>query len=87
MANIVNNVDLDKVSQTAKKGKEDKTSLKKPVKLQGEWILDSNQGFQFRTELGFEKGKQVIEVDSPSFLGGQGNRLGPMAYCVAGITS
>ena len=87
MANTVNNVDLEKVSQTEKKGKEDKTSLKKPVKLEGEWLLDSNQGFQFRTELGFEKGKQVIEVDSPSFLGGQGNRLGPMAYCVAGITS
>lgn len=87
MANTVNNVDLEKVSQTAQKGKEDKTSLKKPVKLEGEWVLDPNQGFQFRTELGFEKGKQVIEVDSPSFLGGQGNRLGPMAYCIAGITS
>src|SRR3989337_2112892 len=87
MANIVNNVDLEKVSQTAEKGKEDKSSLKKPIKLTGEWILDPNQGFQFITELGFEKGKEVIEIDSPSFLGGQGNRLGPMAYCVAGITS
>lgn len=87
MANIVNNVDLDKVSQTVSKGKEDKTTLKKPVKLQGEWILDSNAGYQFKTELGFEKGKEVIEVDSPSFLGGGGNRLGPMAFCVAGITS
>jgi uncharacterized OsmC-like protein len=28
-----------------------------------------------------------IEIDSPSFLGGNGNRLGPMAYCVACITS
>src|SRR3972149_2993013 len=87
MANIVNNVDLEKVSQTAEKGKEDKSSLKKPIKLTGEWILDPNQGFQFITELGFEKGKEVIEIDSPSFLDGQGNRLGPMAYCVAGITS
>lgn len=87
MANIVNNVDLEKVSQTAEKGKEDKASLKKPVKLQGEWILNSNQGYQFRTELGFENGKETIEIDSPTFLGGQGNRLGPMAYCIAGITS
>src|SRR3990172_2120888 len=60
MANIVNNVDLEKVSQTAEKGKEDKSSLKKPIKLTGEWILDPNQGFQFITELGFEKGKEVI---------------------------
>jgi uncharacterized OsmC-like protein len=87
MANIINNVDMEKTSQTSKKGKEDNSSLKKPVKLEGEWFLDANKGFQFRTELDYEKGKQVIEIDSPSFLGGQGNRLGPMAYCVAGITS
>lgn len=83
----INNVDLDKVSSTIEKGKEDKNTLKKPVKMQGEWILDPNSEFQFKTELPFEKGSQVIEIDSPSFLGGDGNRLGPMAYCVSGITS
>jgi len=84
---ILNNVDLDKVSKTIEAGKKDKQSLLKPVKLEGEWILDQIKGYQFRTELPYEKGKQVIEVDSPSFLGGGGNRLGPMAYCVSGITS
>ena len=83
----INNVDLDKVSATIEKGKEDKNTLKKPVKMQGEWILDPNSEFQFKTELPFEKGSQVIEIDSPSFLGGDGSRLGPMAYCVSGITS
>ncbi len=87
MTKFLNNVNLEKVSQTSENGKKDKFTLKKPIKLSGEWILDPNQGFQFKTELGYEKGKQVIEVDSPSFLGGQGNRLGPMAFCVAGITS
>ncbi len=87
MTNIINNVELDKVSQTVTKGKEDKSTLKKPVKLQGEWNFDPSKGYQFRTEISYEKGKEIIEVDSPSFLGGQGNRLGPMAYCVAGITS
>lgn len=87
MTNKINNVDLDKVSNTVTKGKEDKNTLKKPVKLQGEWNLDSNSEFQFKTELPFEKGREIIEIDSPSFLGGDGNRLGPMAYCVAGITS
>lgn len=87
MPNIVNNVDLDKISQTVSSGKKDKSTLKKPVKLQGEWNFDSSKGYQFKTELSFEKGKQTIEIDSPSFLGGSGNRLGPMAYCVAGITS
>ena len=85
--NIINNTDLDKISQTVNNGKSDKLTLKKPVKLRGEWNFDFSKGYQFKTELSYEKGKQVIEIDSPSFLGGNGNRLGPMAYCVAGITS
>jgi uncharacterized OsmC-like protein len=87
MAKIINNVDLDKMAQTTANGQKDKSTLKKPVKLQGEWILNTASGYQFRTELSFEKGKQIIEIDSPSFLGGNGNRLGPMGYCVAGIAS
>ncbi len=67
--------------------KKEKLTLRKPVKLYGEWILDPTKGYQFRSELQYEKGKHVVEVDSPSFLGGNGNRLGPMAYCIAGITS
>jgi uncharacterized OsmC-like protein len=85
--NIINNTNLDKISQTVENGKRDKLTLRKPVKLQGEWNLDPSKGYQFKTELAYEKGKQVIEIDSPSFLGGNGNRLGPMAYCVAGIAS
>ena len=87
MTNVINNTDLDKISQTVANGKRDKESLKRPVKMNGEWNLDPTKGYQFRTEVSFEKGKGVIEIDSPSFLGGNGNRLGPMAYCVAGITS
>jgi uncharacterized OsmC-like protein len=87
MSKVINNTDLDKLSQTVATGKKDKESLRRPVKLRGEWNLDPTKGYQFRTELSYEKGKGVIEIDSPSFLGGNGNRLGPMAYCVAGITS
>ena len=87
MTKILNNVDIEQISQTIENGKKDKGALRKPVKLQGEWILDSAKGYQFTTELGYEKGKQVLEIDSTSFLGGNGNTLGPMAYCVAGITS
>ena len=87
MSNIINNVDLEKVAETAESGKKEKLTLRKPVKLYGEWNLDLSKGYQFRTELSYEKGKQIVEIDSPSFLGGNGNRLGPMAYCVAGITS
>jgi uncharacterized OsmC-like protein len=84
---IINNVNLDKIAETTENGKKEKPTLRKPVKLYGEWNLDLSKGYQFRTELSYEKGKQVVEIDSPLFLGGNGNRLGPMAYCIAGITS
>ncbi|MEM4611917.1 MAG: OsmC family protein [Candidatus Nitrosocaldus sp.] len=85
--NIVNNVDLSKVSALIEQGKKDKSALRKIIRLEGEWILDESKGFQFRSEMAYEKGKQVLEIDSPTWLGGQGNRLGPMAYCIAGLTS
>jgi uncharacterized OsmC-like protein len=87
MSNITNNVDLNKISKTIEEGRNDLSTLRRPVKLTAEWNLNPDKPYQFKTELAYEKGKQVIEIDSPSFLGGNGNRLGPMAYCVAGITS
>ena len=87
MPDLIDNVDLEKISKTTDAGKKDRATLRRPVKLQGEWNFDPAKGYQFRTEMGYEKGKQVIEIDSPSFMGGAGNRLGPMAYCVTGIAS
>jgi uncharacterized OsmC-like protein len=87
MTNIINNTDLDKIQNTIDNGKKERQFVRKPVKLHGEWNLDPNSEYQFKTELAYEKGKQTIEIDSPSFLGGNGNRVGPMGYCIAGITS
>ena len=87
MSHIVNNINLDKIQKTIESGQKDRQFLKKPVKLEGEWNFDIQKGYQFKTELAYERGKEVIEIDSPSFLGGSGNRLGPMGHCVAGITS
>ena len=43
--NIINNTDLDKISQTVNNGKSDKLTLKKPVKLRGEWNFDFSKGY------------------------------------------
>ena len=75
MANIINNTNLDKIAQTIVNGKKDKQTLRKPIKFQGEWNLDPSKDYQSKTELVYEKGKQVIEIDSPSFLGGNGTDL------------
>ena len=87
MTNIINNIDFDKIQNTIDNGKKERQFVRKPVKLHGEWNLDPNSEYQFKTELTYEKGKQTIEIDSPSFLGGNGSRVGPMGYCIAGITS
>jgi uncharacterized OsmC-like protein len=88
MSKVINNIDLEKIQNTSENGRKNKESLRKPVKLEGEWnLFYIDKGYQFRTEVSYEKGKEVIEIDSPSFLGGNGDRLGPMAYCIAGITS
>ncbi len=84
---IINNVELDSVNRLLEQGKKDKSTLKKIISIDGEWILDAGKGYQFRAEMAYEKGRQVIEIDSPTWLGGQGNRLGPMSYCIAGISS
>ena len=39
MSKIINNVDLDKV--ITENGKKEKLTLRKPIKLYGEWNLDS----------------------------------------------
>jgi hypothetical protein len=77
MSNIINNIDLEKIHNTAENGRKDRESLRKPVKLEGEWnLFDIGKGYQFRTELSYEKGKEVIEIDSPSFLGEMETDLG-----------
>ena len=72
MTHIINNVDLYKISQTKAMAMKDKSTLRKPTRLYGEWILDSTAGYQFKTELSYENGRQIVEIDSPSFLGGNG---------------
>jgi hypothetical protein len=61
--NIINNIDLDKIQKTIETGQNDKQFLKKPVRLEGEWNFDVQKGYQFKTELAYENGKQVIEID------------------------
>ena len=52
MSNIINNIDLEKIHNTAENGRKDRQSLRKPVKLEGEWnLFDIDKGYQFRTEV------------------------------------
>jgi hypothetical protein len=46
MANIINNTNLDYIGQTIENGKRDKSTLKRPIKLQGEWNLGRSKSYQ-----------------------------------------
>ena len=39
MSKIINNTDLEKIHNTAEHGRKNRQSLRKPVKLEGEWNL------------------------------------------------
>jgi uncharacterized OsmC-like protein len=84
---VVNNVNLGRIAESVENAKEDSTTLRKRVRLHGEWALDTASTFQFKTDVEYEEGTQRIEIDSPSFLGGKGSRLGPTNYCVVGMAS
>jgi hypothetical protein len=59
MSNIINNIDFDKIRNTAENGRKNRQSLKKPVKLEGEWnLFDLDKEYQFRTEISYEKVKK-----------------------------
>jgi hypothetical protein len=65
MSNIINNIDLDKIRNTVENGRKNRQSLKKPVKLEREWnLFNLDKEYQFRTEISYEKGKEVTKIDS-----------------------
>jgi len=39
MSDIINNIDLDKISKTIEEGKNNLSTLRRPIKLEAEWNL------------------------------------------------
>ncbi len=81
-----NNVDLEKVRAFEEGLKADPSKARKTQVIEGEWVLEEGP-VQFRAKIPFEGGEAVFETDSPSFMGGGGNRPGPMHYCFYGLAS
>ncbi|MBI2854242.1 MAG: OsmC family protein [Chloroflexi bacterium] len=85
--NKLNNVDvgsLDKAKAAAAKGR---SKVKRTQGVEGEWLLDENEHAQFRAQVSFENGKMVLEADQPTFLGGGGQKPGPLHYCFYGVAA
>jgi|ECHnycMinimDraft_1075156.scaffolds.fasta_scaffold00573_8 uncharacterized OsmC-like protein len=84
---ILNKVNLSNIQNTISLGKKDVNALKKTIQIEGEWVLDEKEEYQFKAEAKYGKGKAVFEIDSPIWLGGNDTRPGPMLYCLAGLSS
>ncbi|MEE9594068.1 MAG: OsmC family protein [Candidatus Hydrothermarchaeales archaeon] len=84
---IINHVDLDKLGATVEKFKANPELAKKVNKVEGEWILDTMGGPQFRAVIQTESGDVTLEADQPIPLGGSGSAPGPMIYCLYGVAS
>ena len=83
----LNHVDLEKIEKTVKAMKSDPGNTKRVNRVEGEWTCHESSGPQFKAELQLETGRFTLEADSPSFLGGNGSRPGPLNYCMFGLAS
>ena len=81
-----NNVDVETVQQTEDTIKRDPSEARKTQVVEGEWLVDED-AVQYRSTIEFEGGETVFEADNPTFMGGGGNRPGPMHYCFYGLAS
>jgi uncharacterized OsmC-like protein len=87
----LNSVDLEKVGKTVEEIKADPNKAVRTVQVEGHWVTDGRSSgaveYQFVATCRTEKGTFSLEVDSPGFMGGGGNRPGPMHYCLVGMAS
>ncbi len=82
----LNNVDLDRIAQTAALVQQDPEKARRLQVLEGEWVLDDGAP-QFRAFITYEGGQTVFEMDNPTFMGGDGALPGPMHYCFSGLAA
>lgn len=83
---IGNNVNVVAMQETVEAMKKDSTQAKKVKQVGGQWIFQEGEP-QFRAEVEFPKGKEVLQADFPPFLGGGGLKPDPIQYCLYGLAA
>ena len=81
-----NNMNLDAIRETQEKIKKGEFPEKKPFLVEGEWLLEGEEG-QFRGTLEFPAGSLTLVSDQPPPSGGQGRAPNPVQYCVFAMIS
>lgn len=82
----VNNVNLVAMQESVEEMKKNPTQAKKVKQVGGQWVFQEGEP-QFRAEVEFPKGKEVLQADFPPFLGGGGLKPDPIQYCLYGLAA
>ena len=82
---IRHDVDLSRLMTFVEDARSDPARARRVQLVEGVWNTD--EGPQFRAEIRFEKGAQIMEADQPSTQGGDGRAPNPMLYCLFGLAS
>ena len=83
---VVNNVNIVAMQESVEAMKKDPTQAKKVKQVGGQWVFQEGEP-QFRAEVEFPKGKEVLQADFPPFLGGGGLKPDPIQYCLYGLAA
>lgn len=81
-----NNVNIVAMQESVEAMKKDPTQAKKVKQVGGQWVFQEGAP-QFRAEVEFPKGKEVLQADFPPFLGGGGLKPDPIQYCLYGLAA
>ena len=83
---VTNNINLEALGKYFEEVKKDPSQAKKTKRVDGEWVLEQGRP-QFKAELNFEQGSEIIQSDFAPFMGGWGSRPDPIQYCLYGLAS
>ena len=83
---VRNNVNVEAVEKFVEEVKKDPAQARKVKRVTGEWVFQEGEP-QFRAELEFPRGKEVIQADFAPFMGGGGIKPDPIQYCLYGFAS
>lgn len=83
---VRNNVNVAAVEKFVEEVKKDPAQAKKVKRVVGEWVFQEGEP-QFKAEVEFPKGKEIVQADFAPFMGGGGQKPDPIQYCLYGFAS
>ncbi len=86
MVTKLNNVNVERIAREAEGLRADPNRTRRTNKLEAVWNNDASRP-QLHALVKYEQGEVTMECDSPSFMGGEGRRPGPMQYCIMGFAA